>query len=140
MGKIEFISAGGIVVNKKKQIVLVRNLKGYWGFPKGHIEEGEDELTAAKREIYEESGVKKLTLINDIGALKHLKSSKIDNSTVKTEKYIKMFLFRGKKKKLKPIDPDNPEAKWFYLNDAIKMLKHQEDKNFFLKIKKEFFE
>jgi len=51
-----------------------------------------------------------------------------------------MFLFRGRKKKLKPIDPDNPEAKWFNLNDTIKMLKHQEDKSFFLKIKNEYLE
>lgn len=33
---------------------------GRWGFPKGHIEEGESEIEAAGREIFEETGIKKV--------------------------------------------------------------------------------
>ncbi|KAK9497093.1 hypothetical protein O3M35_004470 [Rhynocoris fuscipes] len=31
----------------------------HWSPPKGHLEAGEDEITAAYRELYEESGIKK---------------------------------------------------------------------------------
>lgn len=30
---------------------------GHWGFPKGHVEEGESEQEAAKREVLEETGL-----------------------------------------------------------------------------------
>lgn len=36
----------------------------YWDFPKGHIEEGEDEKSAALREAEEETGLKDLNIIN----------------------------------------------------------------------------
>ena len=31
---------------------------GFWGFPKGHMEEGESPLDAAEREVFEETGFK----------------------------------------------------------------------------------
>jgi putative (di)nucleoside polyphosphate hydrolase len=34
-----------------------------WQFPQGGIDEGEDLLTAAKRELYEETGIKTIALI-----------------------------------------------------------------------------
>lgn len=36
---------------------------GHWEFPKGHIEAGENEEDAAKRETEEETGIKDLTII-----------------------------------------------------------------------------
>jgi len=31
---------------------------GYWGFPKGHKETGESNIAAARRELFEETGIK----------------------------------------------------------------------------------
>lgn len=41
-----------LVLNKKG------NVKGHWGFPKGHIEQNETEFETAAREIYEETGLR----------------------------------------------------------------------------------
>ncbi len=45
----------------EKQFLLVLNkkpgAKGHWGFPKGHIESGENEYQTAAREIREETGL-----------------------------------------------------------------------------------
>lgn len=38
--------------------LLVKNRSGHCGFPKGHVEAGENELQTAAREILEETGVK----------------------------------------------------------------------------------
>jgi 8-oxo-dGTP pyrophosphatase MutT (NUDIX family) len=60
--KVDF-AAGGIVVDNNK-VLLVKNKKSeyvddpksFWGFPKGHMEEGETPKDAAKREVSEETG------------------------------------------------------------------------------------
>jgi diadenosine hexaphosphate hydrolase (ATP-forming) len=55
-GEVTEITAGGIVFNGDKVLVL-RNLKGAWVFPKGHVELGESHEQAALREVLEESGL-----------------------------------------------------------------------------------
>lgn len=54
-------SCGAIIFYKTKQntrILLVKNNSGrYWSFPKGHIEDGENEHQTAIREIKEETGL-----------------------------------------------------------------------------------
>ena len=39
--------------------LVLRYGAGHWDFPKGHIEEGEEPLTAALRELEEETGIKR---------------------------------------------------------------------------------
>ena len=41
-----------------RKFILITNISGHIGFPKGHIEIGEDEKQTALREVYEETGVK----------------------------------------------------------------------------------
>ena len=41
----------------------VKAKKDYWDFPKGHIEKGENEAEAAKREVLEETGIKDLKFV-----------------------------------------------------------------------------
>lgn len=58
-GKKELL-AGAIVYaynQNKIEFALVHDVFGYWTLPKGKIEEGEDESTAATREIGEEIGI-----------------------------------------------------------------------------------
>ncbi len=52
----EEISVGALVFNDNYEFLFLRrrDKKDYWEFPKGHKEEGEDELTTLKRELKEE--------------------------------------------------------------------------------------
>jgi len=54
-------SCGAVVFRKRSgniEYLLIRNKKsGNWGFPKGHIEIGEDEHSTARREVSEETGL-----------------------------------------------------------------------------------
>ena len=54
-------SCGAVVFRRRSgniEFLLVKNKKGgNWGFPKGHIEMGEDEHATAKREVLEETGL-----------------------------------------------------------------------------------
>jgi 8-oxo-dGTP pyrophosphatase MutT (NUDIX family) len=58
-------SAGGIVFRKEGAeplYLLIRDSYRNWGFPKGHLEEGELPDAAALREVTEETGLKSLAL------------------------------------------------------------------------------
>ena len=49
--------ACGAVIKKDQKILMVFQNNGFWGFPKGHVEENETEIETARREILEETGV-----------------------------------------------------------------------------------
>lgn len=55
-------SCGAVIFRRRSgnlEFLLVKNKRGgNWGFPKGHIERGEDEFDTARREILEETGLR----------------------------------------------------------------------------------
>ena len=52
-GAVTFCRDGDTV-----KYILIKNLSGHIGFPKGHAESGESELETATREVFEETGLK----------------------------------------------------------------------------------
>ena len=127
-------SAGGVIV-KDGRVIITNQNGNSWSLPKGHIEQGEDTITAAKREIMEETGVTDLTLIDDLGSYSRYKIGKDKKEEDKSElKTIHMFLFSTEEEDLKPTDPDNPEARWIKKDKVADMLTHPKDKEFYLSI------
>lgn len=125
-------SAGGVVLNNDGLILVVSQNGTSWSLPKGHLETGEDRLTAARREIYEESGVTDLSLIKALGTYQRYRLG-VDGGEDRSElKTIHMFLFRTAQDALAPVDPDNPEARWVEKELVAELLTHQKDKEFFL--------
>jgi len=127
-------SAGGVVLNRKGQILVVNQRGRSWSLPKGHIEEGEDVLTAARREIHEESGIQDLTLIKTLGSYERPKIGKHGGEEGSEIKNLTFFLFTTISETLKPIDPDNPEARWVDPEQVAPLLTHPRDKEFVLSI------
>ena len=60
------VSAGGIVFRRFEdhswRFLLIRDSYDNWGFPKGHLEDGESPAEAALRETVEETGLAPLAL------------------------------------------------------------------------------
>ncbi len=56
---------------KDPQFLLLRNRRGYWGFPQGHKEEGETEIQTLFREVYEETGINYLNILSFIGRIRY---------------------------------------------------------------------
>jgi len=59
-------SAGAIIFRKERNKIyylLLHYKSGHWDFPKGHIEKKEREIDAVKREIKEETGIRKIKFI-----------------------------------------------------------------------------
>ena len=62
---VEEHSAGGVIFRRSAQgplVLLIKDAYRNWGFPKGHLEEGEAASAAALHEITEETGLTDLVL------------------------------------------------------------------------------
>ena len=60
---------GIILLNKDNKIFVAKridNPKNFWQMPQGGVDEGENDLEAAYRELYEETSIKKVELIQEI--------------------------------------------------------------------------
>lgn len=130
-------SAGGVVLNTDGKVLIVMQKNSKWSLPKGHIEFGEEKLQAAKREIYEESGVKELQLIKELGTYSRFKMDKKGENDKSEKKTLTFYLFTTTQMDVKLIDPHNPEARWVDRDDVVKYLSHQKDREFFESIKQE---
>jgi ADP-ribose pyrophosphatase YjhB (NUDIX family) len=124
-------SAGGVVTNNEREVLVVSQHGTSWSLPKGHIDAGEGALVAAKREIYEESGIRDLEFVRELGTYERHKIG-VDGGDDPSElKVITMFLFRTRETSLRPVDPDNPEARWVEKENVAGLLTHEKDKEFF---------
>lgn len=120
-------SAGGIVIGPTGQIVVVSQQGTSWSFPKGRLEPNEDTLAAARREITEETGLTDLHLVKPLGSYERYQGG-TDTSVLKL---ITLFLFTTTEVTLKPIDPDNPEARWVDKEAVTSLLSFEKDREFF---------
>ena len=60
---------GIIVLNRENKVFVAKridNPKNFWQMPQGGVDEGEDFLTAAYRELEEETSIKKVEIIKEI--------------------------------------------------------------------------
>ena len=65
-------SAGGIVYRAdagQAVFLLIRDSYQNWGFPKGHLEPGEQPAAAALREVTEETGLSDLSIRSEIDTI-----------------------------------------------------------------------
>ncbi len=127
-------SAGGVVMNRAGQVLIVNQKGTSWSLPKGHVEEGEDALAAARREIHEESGVAELVYEGECGSYGRYKIGADGGEDESEFKTIRMFLFTTVQSVLKPTDGDNPEARWVEREEVAAYLTHPKDRQFFLSV------
>jgi len=129
------ISAGGVVVNAHGHVLVVNQRGNSWSLPKGHVDEGEDVLSAARREIHEESGVNRLALVEELGSYERARIGKHGGEDLSETKTLHFFLFTTDQMELAPLDKDNPEARWVPVDEAGELLTHPKDKAFFQRIR-----
>jgi len=125
-------SAGGVIINSQGDVLVVNQRGTSWSLPKGHIELGEESIEAAKREVYEESGIKNLEFIKDLGSYQRYKIDPVNGEDRSECKTITMYLFKTAEDIINPIDPENPEARWVPREQVAELLTHPKDKEFFL--------
>ncbi|MCH1525056.1 MAG: NUDIX domain-containing protein [Candidatus Actinomarina sp.] len=128
--KVDF-AAGGIVLHGEL-ILVVKNKRGdensnksFWGFPKGHLEEGEKPSEAAIREVYEETGFK-VELLDNTPIAESRYEIKLNNEVAhKTVWFYEMKVVNAYQK-----EPDDEILELAIVSyaEAINLLTFKEDK------------
>lgn len=136
---IRVFSAGGIVFKKDQDglhFLLARNQSmtrvrvDYWGFPKGHLEEGESSEKAALREVLEETGVE-AEIMEKIGQSKYIYTSKTEGG--KIFKIVTLFLMKYLSGEAVPQDTEISEVIWLPQDKVLGKLSFKEDQLLFKK-------
>ncbi len=127
------LSCGGIVLNSAGDVALVLEQNAGWTFPKGKPEQGEDELSAARREIFEETGIASCALMQKLGTYEcqKLKPTGEARNVLKT---VTLFLFQAQDTPLRPHGRDISEARWIPQEQVPQLLAHPKDREFFLSV------
>jgi bis(5'-nucleosidyl)-tetraphosphatase len=102
------------------EFLLLRNRRGYWGFPQGHKERGESEIQTLIREVREETGIKALDIHSYIGKINY---SYFRGDGMKSEKEVTFYFATTPTREVK-ISEEHADFRWATLADAINMLDH----------------
>ena len=121
METFEQNSAGFILFkdNGERKYLLLKHGMNYWNFPKGKIESGESDLDAAKRELYEETGLDKIEIIDGFEEKFGYKFL-VKEGLIK--KVVKMFLAKYLYGSIN-LSQEHEEYQWYVFEDAVVILK-----------------
>ena len=119
-------SCGCIIIENEK-VLLVKQTKGNWGFPKGHIEENETEIETAIREVKEETNIDVEIENKKRYVVKYL----TERGNMKEVVY---FLAKNIGGKIQAQESEINEIKWISLKDAIETITYDNTKTLFQQV------
>ena len=104
-------SAGVIVfrIENGRPLYLLLKHPSYWGFPKGHLEDGETEEDTARRELAEEAGLTEVEIVPDFREVIEYWFKKEGHSI---HKKVIFFLARTENPDL-TLSSEHEDAGWF---------------------------
>ncbi len=134
MGQRTATSSGAIILREvegKLKIALAHHPRSIkpWVLPKGHVEEGKLLEQAALREIYEETGLNTVLLIQHLGTI--LRESVKRNGDIE-QKTIHFFLAYAPSisPSQAPTDTGFVDVGWFSPAEAIELLPYESEQAF----------
>ena len=111
------------------EFLLLRNRRGFWGFPQGHKEKGETEIETLKREVEEETGIDNLDIQSYIGKIRY---SYFRADGMKSNKEV-TFYFAISFNSLIRISKEHEGFKWVTYSDALSLLNHRQLKSILIR-------
>ena len=119
-------SCGAVVFREKdykKQILLIRHVNGgHWAFPKGHVEQGENEFQTALREVKEETGLDILIRDNFRQCVEYFPKPHV-------KKQVVYFLGQALTEDVHRQEEEVSETTWADIDAAYRMVTFKNDKN-----------
>ncbi len=131
-------TAGGVVYKKQDGRVFILLImpkgpnfgppRGFWTFPKGMVEDGEDMKVAAVREVKEEGGVEG-QIEEELGYIKYFRNA--GNGFGPALKFVHYYLMQYVSGDPKDHDEEIAEADWVPIEEVESKLKFIQDKDIF---------
>ncbi|MBI2671847.1 NUDIX domain-containing protein [Candidatus Woesearchaeota archaeon] len=104
----------------------------YWDFPKGHVEEKENEIGTLRREVLEETGIKDLEILN---GFKEIIKYFFRKEGTLINKEVIYFLARTNTKEVN-VSSEHTGFKWLRYEEALKKINFKNSKDILKKAEK----
>lgn len=127
--QIEERSCGCIILDKR-DVLLIQQTSGVWGFPKGHPEHDEDEEDTAMREVQEETNL-------NVKINPKKRYTMYYKTDLGKNKEVVLFLAEKVGGELKIQEDELLDAKWLDVYDALELLTYENTKELFEQVLKE---
>lgn len=119
-------SAGGVIVCSVLQrwyVLILKDMKGAWTFPKGIVEKRETRQSAALREIFEEVGLSRIKMLAPLTPVHYtFKRNGMFKKTVYYYLFISKIRTKAKPQKTEGVR----DAKWVQLRHARDIIGYRE--------------
>jgi 8-oxo-dGTP pyrophosphatase MutT (NUDIX family) len=122
-GGVVFRSSGGVI---EVALISVKHGK-LWGLPKGLVEKGENLARTAHREVKEETGLDG-KIIKNLGHIEYFFTFKHEEGFTRVFKIVYFFLMEYAGGDVSDHDEEVVDCRWFPLDEAIGLLKYEDEK------------
>lgn len=123
-------SCGCIIIKNNKVLLVYEKDRNFWGFPKGHMEEGENEIETALREVKEEVGLEVEIDTEKRYTLNYIIGNEIDKTTV-------LYIATPKSEEIVMQESEIENVKWCDFEEALKTLTFDNWKEMFKEVIKD---
>ena len=123
-------SCGAIIIDDDK-VLLIKQGNGDWGFPKGHMIDGESEFETAIREVKEETNIDILIDEN----YRYVISYMVNENTMKD---VVFFIAKKLSNVLIQQESEIDKLEWLDMNDALNKISHEDVKGVLKKVMKDY--
>lgn len=111
----------GCIIVKDGKVLLIKQVSGHWGFPKGHVEHDEEEEQTALREVKEETNLDVKIDSNKRYVEKYITDKGIDKEVV-------LFVAEPINEEIKMQEEEVSKIKWMSFEEAINQITFEETK------------
>lgn len=119
---------GCIIIENNKVLLVYEKNGNFWGFPKGYMEKGENEIETALREVKEEVGLDVEIIDKERRyILNYIIRDEIDKTTV-------LYLAIPKNKEIVMQESEIEKVKWCDFEEALQTLTFDNSKEVFKKV------
>ena len=120
-------SCGCIIIKNKKVLLVYEKNRNFWGFPKGHMEDGETEIETALREVKEEVGLDVEIDKERRYTLNYVIRDEIDKTTV-------LYIAKAKNDEIIMQENEIENIRWCSFEEALNTLTFDNWKEMFKEV------